>query len=434
MTAPTRTWTKTTKASSTGIVHYIDPAHPSASDSNAGTSPSAPLKTLAKLDAILRGGPVGNSTWLISNGSVFTAPRQAGFVIKTTGTSATVRVLIQNYVGFVNTQVHPVIKAMSTTYGSGNNGLSVGSDTGSTNDAVGVTIDGLDFKDSPNYGLLLDNKSSDCLVQNGEFSNCGTGIVSKGANNIVKNNNCHDMIMIVSDASPNNDYGANGVQLWNRGGQQVTDNIFFRCKAPSVDYGTDGGGVEWFSDGSVTAPATGVVVNRNWIEDCNGGIEIGGSPSATLDGIQINRNVVVNSGGFGWVHNDPTVTFGINVVNAVIQYNTLVQDNPSSTTQALGFDKQPTSSQITVHNNVWSMDAGAAFYVFSTTPGSFTADWHTNNVYDRSASHTPTLFPGADAPFGAGELAKNGQQIFTDPANFNYSLNFTYAPGAGAWG
>jgi hypothetical protein len=427
MATPSRAWTKTTKSSSTGNVHYIDPAHPSASDSNAGTSASAPLATLAKLDAILRGGPIGNSTWFIANGSVFTAPRQDGFVIKTTGTSATVRALIQNYVGYVNTTVQPVIKAMNTTYGSGNNAMTLGSDTGSTVDAIGVTIDGIDFQDAPNYGLLLNTKSSDCLVKNGEFSNCGTGVVSKGANNAVRFNYFHDMIMIVSDSSPNNDYGANGVQLWNKGGQEVTDNTFFRCKASSVDYGTDGGAVEWFSDGSLTA--TGVIVARNWAEDCNGFMEIGGSSTATLSGAQLNRNLALNSGGFGWIHNDTSMPDGTNVTGLEIQYNTLVQDSPSSTSQALGFDKQPTSTEVSVHNNVWSMDNGTAFYVFSTTPGSFTASWHTNNVYDRSSAHIPTLFSGADAPFGTGELAKNGVEIFNNRASFDFTLNF-----AGAYG
>jgi hypothetical protein len=105
-------------------------------------------------------------------------------------------------------------------------------------------------------------------------------------------NYVHDLHMVVDtpkSVDPNDDYGA---VCFNLGSDdaEVAYNVGENCRAPSHDYGTDGGFVEAYDHGD------NLHVHHNYALNTNGMIEVGGSgsdPSHHAYNIRVSYNLVV---------------------------------------------------------------------------------------------------------------------------------------------
>ncbi len=116
------------------------------------------------------------------------------------------------------------------------------------------------------------------VVRNNEISSSGIGVetAESGTHARMLGNYVHDLHMVVNtpkSVHPDDDYGA---VCFNIGSDdaEIAYNLGENCRAPSYDYGTDGGFVEAFGHGD------NLYVHHNYALNTNGMIEVGGSPSS----------------------------------------------------------------------------------------------------------------------------------------------------------
>jgi hypothetical protein len=73
--------------------------------------------------------------------------------------------------------------------------------------------------------------------------------------------------MVVNDSTPGNDTGANGVAFFRTSGNiLISDNTVSGNRAPSIDYGYDGGAFEIFGSSNITMSDNLVFDNQNILE------------------------------------------------------------------------------------------------------------------------------------------------------------------------
>ena len=134
------------------------------------------------------------------------------------------------------------------------------------------------------------------------------------------------------------------------------------CKAPSYDYGTDGGAVEWWAN------ADGNYVHHNWASGNDGFMEVGGGSAKDTT---VAYNVSINNGDFSYIHlSNP---FASVVENLRVENNTIVETaNPGWV--VIGFSATPTAGTFLARNNVIYADSYSAI---SNVSG-FT---HDHNLY-----------------------------------------------------
>jgi len=245
--------------------------------------------------------------------------------------------------------------------------------------AAWIVLEGLALRNAVNSGVSLEAGSHHAVVRGCEITATGVGVSSAGADHLVTGNDIHDLRMIVSDEAPGNDYGAMGVNLVNAVRNEIAHNRFVRCRAPSVDYGFDGGAVElWESN-------AGISIHHNRAEGCNGFVEVGGAGKATVSDVALAYNLVLDShtSALSVVH-----LSGPNAVGTVrglrFENNTVVPA-PGVTDPVIWFSAPPEAGTAAYRNNLVVLNPGqpAAF------PGrdGFT---HDHNLFWR--------------PAGAGEL------------------------------
>jgi hypothetical protein len=154
-----------------------------------------------------------------------------------------------------------------------------------------VVVDDLHVTGAHEAGVLFRAGADHGVVRNTEVTGTGLGVVLAGRFGLATRNDVHDLHMVVDTAAVmHDDYGA--VCFWiENADNTVSGNRGTDCRAPSADYGHDGGFAEVWESGART------VVRHNYAENTEGFLEIGGGPGTTADGIRVYQNLIVNAHG-----------------------------------------------------------------------------------------------------------------------------------------
>jgi hypothetical protein len=230
------------------------------------------------------------------------------------------------------------------------------------------------------------------VVSNTEITASGTGVTSNGQYNLITHNNVHDLKMIVNTAGGDDDYGA--VCFWLAGpNNEVSYNRGVNCRAPSSDYGYDGGFVEVWKQGDNT------YVHHNLADNTSGFFEIGGSGSAR--NIKVAQNVLYNVHGGLCLHNGGS--FSISFDNFRFEGNTYYSSTDGY--RFLDCVTGLTPSMVIMRDNVFASN------IRISNSGSFT---HTNNLYSMSG--------GATVGYTLGSGEKQGNPSFADVGAKDFHL------------
>ena len=239
------------------------------SDSNPGTSPLCPWQTLAPLkDHPLQPGDVVN----LARGSSW----DGGLEISESGAMG--RPITFRAYGF---GCRPIIRNPGRQWAKA---ITVNADW--------IVLQGLLVQDTHEYGIYIAKGADHNKVEDCEATQVGTGIGVFGDSNLITRNWVHDLTMILNTPGGDDDYGAVGIGLFSSG-NEISHNRLERCRAPSYDYGTDGGAIEVYGD------TTANYIHHNWAHENSGFIELGGG---TIRDSVVAYNVALNNGTFAVVH------------------------------------------------------------------------------------------------------------------------------------
>lgn len=248
-------------------------------------------------------------------------------------------------------------------------------------DADWIVIEGLYLHDSGGSGVWLHNGSDHNVVRGCEAYRTAAGVSVSGQHNLIVGNHFHDLVMEVD--LPGSSYGAVGVWLRNPF-NEVSHNVFVNCRAPSLEYGYDGGAVELYGN------ADGSHVHHNYVRDCEGFMEVAG-PSArgSARNVTVSYNLIVHSGRLLGFHlGGPEAS----TVEAFYFENNTVLDTRSTGVHWLNYfmDGLPPATALTVRNNIFQL---GDFTQVSSSP-SFA---HEYNLYSLSEARTEMGFTLAES-------------------------------------
>jgi hypothetical protein len=249
-----------------GVQYYVDSSL--GDDANPGTSPAAPWRSLAPVQA--RSFAPGDAL-NFARGSLWTG----GLVIADSGTAD--RPLTLRAYGSGPRPVFRATRAWSRAV---------------TINASWVVLEGVRVQDAHEAGVLVTEGSQHNTIRGCEITSVGCGVDIRGEHNLVVSNWIHDLRMVVDTPGGDDDYGACGVVLYGSH-NTISRNVIERCRAPSHDYGTDGGAVEIYGH------VQDVDIHYNWTQGNNGFIEVGGG---SAQDIRVAYNVSLNNGGFSTIH------------------------------------------------------------------------------------------------------------------------------------
>jgi hypothetical protein len=383
-----------TSVRAAGTVYYVDCN--SGNDSADGLSESTPWASITK---------VNNTTFAAGDTISFKA-----------GSTCTGHL----YIDASKNPATIVDKITYNTYGSVSGSRAIfenpaagTSTTAITIDASNIVVENILIQNVTANGIHLwkgaGGTNGNNTIQNVEITNVGQGIVVESQNNLITNNNVHDLKMVVNDATANNDYGAVGIALFESN-NEISYNTILNCKAVSTDYGFDGGAIEVFGNNSNVNNNN---IHHNYAKDNLGFMEFGsntGFPGSTANNNVIAYNVLVNNDRLFYFNNSGT--FAISVDNLQFFNNTIVEKNatPVYSTLIAFSDTNITSTFMDFKNNI--------FYSVGHT--TFSQEWgfgHTYNLY-----HSPgnTVGMGTGYSAGAGELTSD--PLFVNVATDDYHL------------
>ena len=348
--------------------YYVDCT--AGSDANSGTSTSSAWRSLSPVNA--RTFSAGNGIYLKRGCSW-----DGGLTARSSG-SASAPITYAAY----GTGAAPVVR--NSGAGRYGNGVTV---TGDYN-----VVDGLLVRDAGSAGVIMKPGADRNVVRNTEVTAAGMGIEADGQYNLITRNSVHDLRMIVNTQGGDDDYGA--TCFWLQGANnEVSYNRGVNCKAPSYDYGSDGGFVEIWQSGDNS------FVHHNYSQNTAGYFELGGSGSA--QNVRVAYNVIRDWQGGPLLCPHDNGTFTIAYTNFRFENNTAVTDNGG---QGIGCVSSLTPSKVLFRNNVFSGN-----FQMSGGGGNFT---HQNNLYN--------LSNGVGYALGSGE--KVGAPAFVNRAAGDYHL------------
>jgi hypothetical protein len=353
--------------------YYVDSVN--GSDANPGTTPDFPWQSLEKVEATQF---VPGSVIHFKRGSTWTG----SLLIRGSG--------------------QPGKPIIFTAYGSGqspvlrNPGDATSRTKGIVIDADWVVVDNFLIQDVFLAGIQVLNGSEHNVIRSSEITRTGFGVAIEGQYNLITENYFHDLHMVNNTSGGNDDYGAVGVSV-EGSFNEVSYNRFINCRAPSYDFGVDGGAVEWWNT------ADGVLVHHNWASGNAGFLEVGGGSARNA---VVSYNVSVNNDRFAAFH--LADQYGCNIENFRIENNTIVEmPTDSKGWDVFWFSDPPLANTVKLHNNILYIDW---FSTVSNQPG-FT---HTNNLY--------YLSNGTVLNFELGPGENLGDPAFIDLAGQNYKL------------
>jgi len=358
--------------------YYVDST--SGSDSNSGTSSAAPWKSLGKVNSTaFQAGETIN----FKRGSIWTGTT---LVIDSSGVAG-----------------NPVTYQ---AYGTGNRPEIV-APSGNWQTSINVTGDWnvvKDFllRDGHQAGIQLSPGGDHNTVQDIEVTNAGFGVFIQGQYNLITRNYVHDTKIIVSDATPSNDYGATCYWI-EAPNNEVSYNRGINCRAPSIDFGYDGGFVEVWRQGDNS------YIHHNYAENTNGFFELGASGSGSAQNIKVAYNVIVNvtGPGSGTSICFNTGSYNINVTGFKFENNTFVsRSGHPDAYRVFGCRSDLTFLQL--RNNIFYSDIQIASNGAST---------HTNNLY-----YMVNMVSGSGIGYSLGSGEKTGNPLFVNVAVVDLSL------------
>jgi hypothetical protein len=362
----------------TAADYYVDSA--SGSDSNSGTTSTAPWMSLSKVNATtFQAGDVVH----FKRGSAWTGNLQ----VRSSGTSAS-PVTYQAY----GSGAAPQIRNPGVSYG---NSITI---TGTWN-----IVRDFFLRDSHQSGIEMVPGADHNIVLDNEITASGLGVKSRGQYNLITQNYAHDLTMIVSDPTPNNDYGA--VCFWLEApNNEVSYNRGVNCRAPSFDFGHDGGFVEIYNQGDNS------YVHHNYAENTNGFFELGAGNNGSARDVKVAYNVIYNvtapDSGVSICFN--TGSYNITVAGFRFENNTYIsRGGDSSAYRVFGCRNDLTFLQM--RNNIFYSDIQIA--------NNGTTFTHSNNLY-----YMVNLVSGSGIGYTLGSGEKIGNPLFVNVAVGNLAL------------
>ena len=142
--------------------------------------------------------------------------------------------------------------------------------------AAHVIIDGLAVADVPGPGIWIRPGADHVVVRDVEVSDAGIGVRSDASASRITRAYVHDLHMVVNTPGGDDDFGASC--FWFTSGPvELSHSLGQRCRAPSHDYGYDGGFVEAWQD------AHDLSIHHNRAEGTRGFLEAGSLGGAVRD-------------------------------------------------------------------------------------------------------------------------------------------------------
>jgi hypothetical protein len=132
-----------------------------------------------------------------------------------------------------------------------------------------VVLEQVLVRDAYEGGVYIAPGANYNVVRQVEATAVGLGVFIRGQRNVITGSYIHDLRMVVNDSGGDDDYGAVGVWV-AESYNEISYNTIERCKAPSLDYGYDGGAIELYGTVNHTR------VHHNTARDCEGFLEVGG--------------------------------------------------------------------------------------------------------------------------------------------------------------
>jgi hypothetical protein len=364
----------------TGREFFVDDA--SGSDSNGGASSTDPWKSLGKVNstAFLPGDAVN-----FKRGSVWTGNLQ----VKSSGTAGS-RITYQAY----GTGTAPQIRNPGVKYG---HAVDVAGNYNVVQDLL--------LTDAHEAGVMIQQNAAQNVVQRNEITRTGSGVTVSGQSNLLTGNYVHDLTMIVNDSTPGTDYGA--VCFWLQASQnEVSYNRGINCRAPSQDFGHDGGFVEIWQSGDNS------YVHHNYAQNTNGFFELGAGGDGSAQNVRVAYNVIVNVTGPG---SGTSVCFNTGSYNISVgafrfENNTFVSTagHPDAY-RVFGCRSDLTALQ--VRNNIFYSDVQIA------DNGDFA---HSNNLY-----YQVNMVNGSGVGYTLGSGEESASPLFVNMAGGDYHLQLT---------
>ncbi|MFI5915943.1 hypothetical protein [Dactylosporangium sp. NPDC051541] len=278
-------------------VRYVDCA--AGNDRSAGTR-EAPLRTVtAATAAPLRPG----DAVLLARGCTWAGP----IAVRGNGTAAA-PIVLDAY----GTGPAPVLQA--ATSDTARSGLLM---AGDYQVARNLRVTG-----AAGAGITIEGRRG--AVSDAEVDHVGIGVLIRGAGARVSRVKAHDLQMVVNTVGGDDDYGATGF-IVQADDAQIGWSSCTRCRAPSHDYGHDGGFADIWNHGD------DLVIHHATGEETDGVLEIGGD-SRTASA----RRITLRDNDFRAAHGGVVVhvgnRFAIPVTDLVITRttitNTLASDPP----------------------------------------------------------------------------------------------------------
>lgn len=357
---------------------------------------ATPWKTIAKVNTVVF---VPGDTICFRRGDEWTGQLN----ISRSGTQAKPILFTAYGIG-----ANPSIKNPGVVYGAG---INITADW--------IIVENFLLHDVMEAGINLRSGADYNIIRNNEATKVGIGVAISGKHNLITHNYAHDLVMVVNDPGGDNDFGAVGIWLY-ASNNEVSYNKMLNCIAPSYDYVTDGGMVEYYGD------VDSSYVHHNWGEHCNGAFEVGGNGQTLTDNI-VAYNVSINNIVSGGFHNGGA--FSVFFKNFRVENNVFVDTSAQAYT--IGFwGGTPKATEFVYRNNI--------FYVPKCQAVSNAAGFtHQNNLYYLGGKTNVGLTPGTGDKIGdplfVNLINKNyhlqpGSPAIDAGANLNYSIDYDGNP------
>jgi len=245
-------------------------------------------------------------------------------------------------------------------------------------DRLTITDPSIDLNDSSEVskiqrGFIFQSGTTNCTIQNCFIELCGVAAYWPSGGNTMTGCEVTNLRMVVSSGS--GDYGANPLVI-ESSNNTVTRNYFHDCIAQSVEFGYDGGAVEFYAGG-----ISGNVVTYNRIENCLVLSEFGSGSGGTISNTVYAYNKLINNGCTFYVNTSGG--FAVAISNIQLYNNTIAEQrqNVVGDTYMIGLQTAVgTAGQIVMKNNIFYLRAG----IDVCRSGQFTGSQltHTNNLYN----------------------------------------------------
>ncbi|MEW5805301.1 MAG: choice-of-anchor Q domain-containing protein [Patescibacteria group bacterium] len=187
-----------------------------------------------------------------------------------------------------------------------------------------ILVEDVLVKDTKEAGISIEVGADYNTIRNIEAVSTGQAILVRGTHNLITNNYIHDGIMVVNTQGGDDDFGANGIVI-RSANNEVSYNQIINCRAPSYDYGYDGGAFEFYSTSSTPGNMDNNYIHHNFVQGCNGFMEVGGKNPKSMRNNIIAYNISYNNYSFASIHNGTGGGFQVDVQNLRIENNTIVE-------------------------------------------------------------------------------------------------------------